>query len=97
MDGLVSIITQMESVALVLTTIGLAVVWTSYQRQLKYQREQDKDNIKMLMEINVVLDKVQEAAKEQNSQIFKEIRQQSELTREHINVVISKLYSNGSR
>ena len=84
----------MESIALVLVTGGLAVVWISYQKQLKYQQEQDKENLKVLMNINNVLDKVQDSTKEQTSKLSMEIQQQSELTREHINIVIGKILSN---
>lgn len=86
----------MESIALLLVTGGLAVVWRSYQKQLKYQQEQDKENLKVLMYINSVLDKVQESTKEHTFKLSAEIQQQSELTREHIKVAIARIINNGT-
>lgn len=94
MEIFTNLLLQMESIALILVTGGLAVVWISYQKQLKYQQEQDKENLKVLMNINNVLDKVQDSTKEQTSKLSMEIQQQSELTREHINTVIGKILSN---
>ncbi len=96
MEIFINTLLQMESIALVLVTGGLAVVWMSYQKQLKYQQEQDKENLKVLMHINNVLDKVQESTKEQTSKLSKEIQQQSKLTREHINILIGRITSNGA-
>jgi hypothetical protein len=75
---------QLQAPALVICFACLVALWMAYQKQVRYQQEQDKDNLKILAELSNVLDKVNETSKESTARLSTEIRQQAELIREHI-------------
>jgi len=91
-----SIITYMLQVApaLGISLIVMYYLWMQYMDVIKYQREQDKENLSTLKDLGTLLKTFENTSNKSNSDLKEEIKSQAKEVKEHIDLRIKDIKKN---
>jgi hypothetical protein len=91
-----SIITYMLQVApaLGISLVVMYYLWIQYMDVIKYQREQDKENLNTLKDLGVLLKTFENTSNKSNSDLKEEIKSQAKEVKEHIDLRIRDIKKN---
>jgi hypothetical protein len=77
--------------ALGISVFALIYLWKQYNDLIKYQREQDRNNLALLKELGSVLHSFESASTKDNLEIKQEIKDQAREVKQHIDIRVDEL------